>query len=95
MSPTRSQPPTIVEFSTENERSSTNSKRPRPDTLRTTGFAPLRVIAERDGEHSSSSLHITDLENGDDIAHDVPLNTSASRPAGPSSTRETSRETGV
>lgn len=51
---------------TENERPSTGQKRAqRPDTLvRPGGFSPLRVIAERETEHSSTTLKMEDAEEG-------------------------------
>jgi len=96
LSPTRSsnvqQQPS--EYSTENERPPVTggiNKRPRIEAMRSSGFAPLRVIAERDGEHSSSSLHIQDIENGED-GHVFSLdasNTSSSRPPRPGASKET------
>lgn len=67
MSPTRTTFQTS-DYSTENERplSAGANKRQRPDTLKASGFAPLRVIAERDGEHSTASMQILDIENGDE-----------------------------
>lgn len=58
----------MAEYSTENERplSTGANKRQRPDTLKASGFAPLRVIAERDGEHSTANMQILDIENGDE-----------------------------
>lgn len=53
-----------AEFITENEKhhlSVASSKR-RPESLRPTPFSPLRVIAEREGEQSNSSLQIMDIE---------------------------------
>ena len=95
ISPTRSsnvqQQPS--EYSTENERSSITlggNKRPRLEAMRPSGFAPLRVIAERDGEHSASSLHIQDIENGDDGGHVFSLETrNDSRPSRPGASKET------
>lgn len=88
-SPTRNSQQQPSEYAIENERSSVSglSKRPRLENLRPSGFAPLRVIAERDGEHSASSLKIQDIENGED-GH--PLDTSkSSRPDRPGASRET------
>ncbi|KAI9561927.1 hypothetical protein GHT06_012889 [Daphnia sinensis] len=88
-SPTRNSQQQPSEYAIENERSSISglSKRPRLENLRPSGFAPLRVIAERDGEHSASSLKIQDIENGEDVH---PLDTSkSSRPSRPSASRET------
>lgn len=94
MSPTRSiqSPQTSFEYSTENERptSSSGSKRPvRPDSLRPSGFAPLRVIAEREGEHSTSSMVVQDIENGEEDQPAHPNSSKSSRPTRFGGSRET------
>lgn len=77
ISPPKSMNSPSLEFSTENERplSTGGVKRTRPDSLRPSGFAPLRVIAERDGEQSSTSLQIQDIENGEEEEDNSPSNT--------------------
>lgn len=63
--------------------------------MRPSGFAPLRVIAERDGEHSSSSLHIQDIENGEDAFTLDASHTNGSRPPRLGASNRASKETGV
>ena len=90
LSPTRLTPQSSFDYSVESERPVSSSRRLRPESLRTNIFSPLRVIAERDGEHSTTSMQIQDIENGEDDLEVQTRNGSSK-----SSRRGASKETGV